>query len=43
MHCSIEHGGFEHELKAILGAGVGSAEPANAERSALPTPERGTQ
>src|SRR5581483_9312808 len=19
MHCSIEHGGFEHELKAILG------------------------
>jgi phosphoadenosine phosphosulfate reductase len=21
MHCSIEHGGFEHELKAILGEG----------------------
>jgi phosphoadenosine phosphosulfate reductase len=20
MHCSIEHGGFEHELHAILGA-----------------------
>jgi phosphoadenosine phosphosulfate reductase len=19
MHCSIEHGGFEHELKAIIG------------------------
>jgi hypothetical protein len=28
MHCSIEHGGFEHELKAILGTGVGSTAPA---------------
>jgi phosphoadenosine phosphosulfate reductase len=27
MHCSIEHGGFEHELHAILGSGVGSTEP----------------
>jgi phosphoadenosine phosphosulfate reductase len=23
MHCSIEHGGFEHELKAILGKDAG--------------------
>ena len=24
MHCSIEHGGFEHELKAILGKDAGA-------------------
>jgi phosphoadenosine phosphosulfate reductase len=44
MHCSIEHGGFEHELKAILGKDAdgrrldGALE--GAEVPALPAPER---
>jgi hypothetical protein len=44
MHCSIEHGGFEHELHAILGKDadgrrLDGARP-GAEVPALPAPER---
>ena len=44
MHCSIEHGGFEHELKAILGKDADGRRLDGARRGAeapaSPAPER---